>query len=81
MLQEYASQDFGAPTRGWKTHPLVEVKEFFEDKGLILKNRSAHAQKNRMILVLREYASHDFSAPTPRPENLSSRQSKRIFRR
>ena len=67
--------------RGQEIHPLIEVKEFFENDGYILKNRLAHAQKNRMILVLREYASRDFSAPTPRPENISSRRSKRILRR
>ena len=50
-------------------HPLVGVKVFYDDEGQILKNRLAHAQKNRTILVLREYASQDFSGPTPRPEN------------
>ena len=65
--------------RAWKMHPLVGVKEFFEDEGYILKNRPA--QNKRTILVLREHASHDFSAPTPQPENTSSRRSHRIFRR
>ena len=63
------------------THPLDEMKEFFEHEWWILKNHRAHAQKNCMILVLREYASQNFSALTPRPENISSRRSKRIFRR